>query len=155
MNRIKKFFILFFILTFAPSAFASANLDLWKRDYQLYGYCGHCAELLSFTENKNRASFSEYSLEGRAGYYTINLKGSKGVAVTLFGLEDFKTKRGYLVIVKEDDQDIEITNLEGFSSGKWTTMKSETGGQYSVYYDHHQDFKSLITSVQWGKGPQS
>lgn len=155
MSNFRKLFIFLFILTFPTSAFASANLDLWKRDPFLYGYCGHCAELLSFSENKDRASFSEYSLWSRSGYYTINLMGSKGTAVTLFGLEDFKTERGYLVIVKEDDKDLEITNLEGFSPGVWTTVHPETGGNYSVFYLPHQDFKSLIASVQWGRGPQS
>ena len=155
MINSKRVLILLFVLTFPVSAFASANLDLWKRSQFYYGPCGHCAELLSFSENKDRASFSEYSLQDRSGYYTINLTGSKGTAVTLFGREGFNTENGYLVIVKEDDKNIEITDLEGFSPEVWTTVNHEREGSYSVFYHPHQNFKSLITSTQWGKGPKS
>jgi hypothetical protein len=157
MNSYKRLFILLFILMFPAFAFASgkANLDLWKRDPFLYGSCGHCAELLSFTENKDRADFSSYGYQYSSGYYTINLKGAKGTAVTLFGMEDFRTTRGYLIVVKEDDKDIEITDLEAFPPSTWTTVDSEAGGKYSAYYLPHQDFKALIASIKWGKGPQS
>ncbi len=157
MNSCKKLFILLFVLMIPGAAFAAgkANLDLWKRDPFLYGLCGHCAELLTFPGNKDRADFSEYSLQARSGYYTINLTGPKGTAVTLFGLDDFRTERGYLVIIKEDDKDIEVTDLEGFSPETWITVDHETEGKYSAYYLPHQNFKALIASIQWGKGPQS
>ena len=157
MNGFKKLIILLFILMFPTAAIASskASLDLWKRDPFLYGPCGHCAELLTFPGNKERADFSEYGFHEQSGYYTINLTGPKGTAVTLFGLQDYRTDSGYLVIIKEDDEDIEITDLESFPSEVWTTTKNETGGNYSVFYLSHQNFKSLIASVQWGKGPQS
>lgn len=157
MNSFKSLFILLFILIIplAASASSKANLDLWRRGLFYYGACGHCAELLSFTENKDRADFSEYGLGLHSDYYTINLRGPKGTAVTLFGLNNFRTDRGYLVIVKEDDKDIEITDLEDFPPRIWTTMDSETGGRYSAYYHPHQNFKALIESIKWGKGPQS
>jgi len=157
MTSYKKIFILLFALMLPSIVFASAkaNLDLWKRGLFYYGSCGHCAELLSFTENKDRADFSEYGLGLHLDYYTINLKGPKGTAVTLFGLDNFRTERGYLVVVKEDDKDIEITDLEDFPSNTWTTVDSETGGKYSAYYHPHQNFKALIESIKWGKGPQS
>lgn len=157
MTSYKKIFILLFALMLPSIVFASAkaNLDLWKRGLFYYGSCGHCAELLSFTENKDRADFSEYGLGLHLDYYTINLKGPKGTAVTLFGLDNFRTERGYLVVVKEDDKDIEITDLEDFPSNTWTTVDSETGGKYSAYYHPHQNFKALIASIKWGKGPQS
>ncbi len=157
MNGHKKLFILLFVLMIPATTFASdkANLDLWRRSLFYYGSCGHCAELLSFSENKDRADFSEYGFDQHSDYYTINLKGPKGTAVTLFGLNDFRTERGYLVIVKEDDKAIEITDLENFPADTWTTVDSETGGKYSVYYLAHQNFKALISSVKWGKGPQS
>jgi hypothetical protein len=158
MRNFNKYFLFLYILIIPTVTFASGasgNLDLWKRDPFLYGYCGHCAELLSFTENRDRASFSEYNLQERSGYYTINLRGSKGIAVTLYGQEDFKAENGYLVIIKEDNKDLEITNLEGFPPGVWTTINPQVGGKYSVFYQPHQDFKSLVASIQWGKGPQS
>ena len=83
-------------------ASGKANLDLWKRDPFLYGPCGHCAELLSFTENKDQADFSSYVYQNSSGYYTINLKGAKGTAVTLFGLDDFQKGRGASVCVQRD-----------------------------------------------------
>jgi hypothetical protein len=157
MIGFKNFFILLFILIFPTTAFATAkaNLDLWKHDYNYYGKCGHCAPLLSFPGNDSRADFSEYSWWSRSGYFTINLRGPKGTAVTLFGRENFATENGYLVIVKLDDQDIEITDLEGFAPEEWTTLNDETSGNYSAYYLPYQNFKSLIASFQWGKGPQS
>ncbi|MBT3510589.1 MAG: hypothetical protein HN472_13705 [Nitrospina sp.] len=155
MNNFKKFFIFLFILATPFSAFASANLDLWKRNQFNYGPCGHCAPLLSFPGNKDRTDFREYSLQTRDGYFTINMSGPKGTAVTLFGQEGFATNNGYLVIVKEDDKDIEITDLEGFSPGKWTTVKDDYYGNYSAFYIPYQNFKSLIASIKWGKGPQS
>ncbi|MBT3922629.1 MAG: hypothetical protein HOF21_08645 [Nitrospina sp.] len=155
MRNFKKFFISFFILAIPASTFASANLDLWKRNQFDYGPCGHCAYLLSFTESKDRADFSEYSLHTREGYYTINLSGPKGTAVTLFGQEEFATNNGYLVIVKEDNKDIEITDLEAFAPGEWTSVNDDYYGNYSVFYTPHQNFKSLIASIKWGKGPQS
>jgi hypothetical protein len=157
MNDLKKFLIVLFVLTLPTTAFASAkaNLDLWKRSLHYGGPCGHCAPLLSFSANKDRSSFSEYSLDGRSGYYTINLTGPKGTAVTLFGREDFSTENGYLIIMKEDNESIEINDLEMFSPGVWTKVESPTGGSYSAFYLPHQNFKSLIASIQWGKGPKS
>ena len=157
MNSFKKFIILFFVLMYPIVAVASSkvSLDLWKRDFQIYGLCGHCADLITFYDDRDRASFSEYSLRARDGYFTINLKGPKGTAVTLYGLEDFKTDSGYLVIVKEDDKNIEVTDLEAFPPGTWTTVDLERDGNYSVFYLPHKNFKSLINSIQWGNGPQS
>lgn len=157
MNDYKKFFIVLFLLIFPGVTFASgkANLDLWKRGLFYQGACGHCAELLSFSENKDRADFSEYGYDTQLDYYTINLKGPKGTAVTLFGQKGFQTDRGYLVIVKEDDKDIEITDLEGFAPKTWITVDHETEGHYSAYYSPHMNFKGLIASIKWGKGPQS
>jgi hypothetical protein len=157
MSGLKKLFLLLFILTFPTLSFASskANLDLWKRDLNYYGPCGHCAPLLSFPGNKDNADFSEYSWRQRSGYFTVNLRGPKGTAVTLFGRENFDLDGGYLIIVKEDEDDIEINDLEESSPGSWTTVNPETGGSYSVFYAPYQNFKSLIASVKWGKGPQA
>ncbi len=144
--------MLFSVNSFAGS---KASLDIWKRDPYNYGLCGHCAELISTPVYKDRPDFYPYNLRAQSGYYTINLTGPKGTAVTLFGREDFETESGYLVVVKEDDLDIEIMELESFPADKWTTVEQEKGGSYSVFYKPHPNFKSLIASIQWGKGPQA
>ena len=106
MNGFKKLIILLFILMFPTAAFASgkAQLNLWKKDLFYYGLCGHCAELVSSVENKDRTDFFPYDNLGlRSGYFVADLAGPAGTSVTLYGLEDFRTNHGYLVIVKKDD----------------------------------------------------
>ncbi len=149
--------ILFFILMFPTAAFASdkAQLNLWKKDPFRYGRCGHCAKLVSAAENKDLADFFPFvNLELQSGYFVADLTGPTGTSVTLYGLKDFRTDRGYLVIVKKDDSIVEIDDLEAFAAGKWTDVEKEQGA-YSVFYHPHENFKSLIASIRWGKGPQS
>lgn len=153
MNGFKKLIILLFILMFPTAAFASgkAQLNLWKKDLFYYGLCGHCAELVSSVENKDRTDFFPYDNLGlRSGYFVADLAGPAGTSVTLYGLEDFRTNHGYLVIVKKDDSMVEIDDLGAFAAGEWTDVEKEKGA-YSVFYHPHQNFESLISSVKWGK----
>mgnify|MGYP006434337341 FL=1 len=157
MKGYKKLIILLFILMFPTASFASgkAQLNLWKKDPFYYGPCGHCAELVSSVENKDRTDFFPYdNLDLRSGYFVADLIGPAGTSVTLYGSEDFRTNHGYLVIVKKDDSIVEINDLEAFTADEWTDVENEKGA-YSVFYHPHENFKSLVASLQWGKGPQS
>ncbi len=152
MNGLKKLGVLFFILTFPSLAIGSGNaqLELWKRSEFLYGPCGHCADLITIKNNKNWADFIHYDLSASDGYFTANLNGPAGTSVTLYGLEDFKENQGYLIIIKKDDSAIEIEDFTAFAPGQWTEIDKEAGS-YSVYYQPHQNFKSSVSSVKWGK----
>jgi hypothetical protein len=152
MKRIQKLCILFFILMLPTAAMASSNalLELWKRSEFLYGKCGHCADLIPIKNNRDWADFLPYNLKTRAGYFTANLKGPAGTSVTLYGQEDYRKNRGYLIITKKDDSMIEIEDLEAFTPGKWTEV-DKVKGSYSVFYQPHQNFKTSVSSVKWGK----
>ncbi|MBT5471102.1 MAG: hypothetical protein HOK41_10915 [Nitrospina sp.] len=152
MNRYKQLGILFVILMFPSLAIGAGNaqLELWKRSEFLYGPCGHCADLITIKDNKNWADFTPYDIKARDGYFTANLNGPAGTQVTLYGLEDFRKKQGYLIIIKKDDSAIEIEDFTAFAPGIWTEVDKETGS-YSAFYQPHQNFKSSVSSVKWGK----
>jgi hypothetical protein len=140
---------------FSSLAFASppAELNLWKHDPFFYGPCGHCGDFVRFTENKDRADFTDFNLYTQAGYYSAVLYGPKSSTMTLFGEQDYQTDRGYLIIVKKDDTVVQIDDLDGFTPGKWTDVKAEKGwsGVYSVYYQPYPRFKNNVQSGKWGK----
>ncbi len=130
-----------------------AELQLWKRDPFFYGSCGHCADFYRFVENRDTRDFSEFHLYLQTGYYTAVLRGSAGTTVTLFGNQDFKTDKGFLIVQKKDDALVEIDDLEAFPPKTWTTVASEKGttGSYSAYYHPYENFKTRIASVRWGR----
>jgi hypothetical protein len=152
MKRFQKLCMLLSILMLPTTAMASSSalLELWKRSEFLYGKCGHCADLISIKNNRDWADFLPYNLTTRDGYFTANLNGPAGTSVTLYGQEGYRKNRGYLIIIKKDASMIEIENLEAFAPGKWTEVDKEKGG-YSIFYQPHQNFKTLVSSVKWGK----
>ena len=152
MHKFERIFILLFILIFPAPAMASngALLELWKRPDFLYGKCGHCADLISIKNNRDWADFLPFNFTTRDGYFTANLRGPAGTSVTLYGQEDFRESRGYLVIIKKDDLMVEIDNLEAFVPGQWTEVDKEEGS-YSAFYQPYQNFKRFVSSAKWGK----
>ena len=91
MKPFSGLFILLFIIAAPLIAFASgkAELNLWKRDPNWYGPCGHCADFINFYENENRKDFFNWTSYTQTGYYTIDLTGPEGTMVTLFGRQKF------------------------------------------------------------------
>ena len=153
MNRLKTFSILLFILMFPASALASSysQLELWKRyDKFTGGPCGHCADLITIKDNKDWADFLPYNNATSDGYFTANLNGPADTLITLYTLKDFRENMGYLIIMKKDDAAVEIDDLLTFPPGEWTEVKKEKGS-YSVFYQPHEVFKFMISSVKWGK----
>ncbi len=152
MKGLKKLIVLFLVLIFPTAAIASGNaqLDLWKKDPFKGGACGHCADLIKFKSSRDYSDFTPFNPESQSGYFIANLTGPAGTLVTLYGLEDFHTNSGYLVIVKKDDSIVEIEDLEAFTPGQWTEVAKDKGG-YSAFYQPHENFKSLVSSVKWGK----
>ena len=152
MKFFKNALILLAVLSFPVLAFSSGKteLNLWKRNDNLYGPCGHCADFVNFSENENRKDFSEFNLYDQDGYYTVNLTGSAGTMVTLYGDRGFDTDHGYLVIVKKDDRMVEVEDLEAFAPGQWVDINTQEGS-YSAFYRSNQNFKTRVASVKWGK----
>lgn len=152
MKIFQNLCIMLLILMLPTTSMASSNalLELWKRSEFLYGKCGHCADLVSIKNNKDWADFQPYNLTTRDGYFTVNLNGPAGTSVTLYGQEEYRKNRGYLIIIKKDSSMIEIEDLEAFTPGKWTEVDKEKGA-YSAFYQPHQNFKTLVSSVKWGK----
>lgn len=142
-----------FILT--PLALASNGIELklWKKDPFFYGACGHCGDFERFAGNRDRGDFSEFDLYMASGYYTLDLSGPAGTTVTLFAGKDFKTDWGYLIITKKDDAQIILSDLENFPAKQWVEGQGEENGmgKFTAYYFPHQNFKSNIASVKWGK----
>jgi hypothetical protein len=155
MNSLKKILAVFLLSAFASSALGStrAELDLWKYDPFLYGKCGHCGDFYKFKPNKDRSKFTDFSLYLQTGYYSAVLHGPAGTMVTLFGRQNFKTQRGYLIIVKKDNSVVQVPDLEAFAPGRWIDeeAKEGTSGAFSVFYSPYQYFKNNVGSVKWGK----
>jgi len=148
------FGILFLSLVSTDFALAGqTELLLWKRDPFFYGACGHCADFVSFDKDENRGDFSSFPYYYQTGYYTINLSGPKGTAVTLFGDKNFSADHGYLTLIKLDAGPIEIENLEGFEANSWITRKAgeNDSGAYRAFYHPYPQFKTRIASVKWGE----
>jgi hypothetical protein len=153
MNRLKIFSILLFILMFPASTLASSQgqLELWKRyDKFMDGPCGNCADLVTINSNRDWPDFLPQDITMREGYFTANLNGPTGTLITLYTLKDFRENMGYLIIMKKDDAAVEIDDLLTFPPGEWTEVKKEKGS-YSVFYQPHEVFKFMISSVKWGK----
>ena len=155
MNSLKKILVVFLLSLIATPAFGSARaeLDLWKYDPFFYGKCGFCGDFYRFKPNKDRSRFTDFSLYLQTGYYSAVLHGSAGTMVTLFGRQNFKTQRGYLIIVKKDNSVVQVPDLEAFAPGRWTDEKSKKGksGAFSVFYAPYKNFKNNVSSVKWGK----
>ena len=153
MNRLKTFGILIFILIFPSPSLASSygQLELWKKyDKFMNGPCGHCADLITIRNDRDWANFLPYDLSTREGYFTANLNGPAGTLITLYTLKDFQKNMGYLIIMKKDDSTVENDDLLAFPPGEWTEVKKEKGS-YSAFYQPHEVFKFMISSVKWGK----
>ena len=117
MKFFKNALILLALLSFPILAFSSGKteLNLWKRNANLYGPCGHCADFVNFSENENRKDFSEFNLYDQDGYYTVNLTGSAGTMVTLYGDKGF----AYSVFYRPN-QNFK-TRVASVKWGKWGT----------------------------------
>jgi len=140
---------------FSFPAFASpaAELNLWKHDPFLYGPCGHCGNFVQFKANKNREEFKDFNLYTQTGYYSVVLYGPANTTMTLFGEENYRTDKGFLIIVKKDDTVVQIENLDEFPPGKWVDVKAQKrwSGAYSVYFQPYPLFKNNVRSGKWGK----
>ena len=55
------------------------------------------------------------------------------------------------MVIKKDDKAIEIEDLKSFPPNRWVNKKDENGGSYSANYSPHQNFKTRIASVKWGR----
>jgi len=135
------------------SAWGKTELNLWKFSPFRYGSCGFCGDFVGFDENENRGEFTNFNLYYQDGYYTATLKGPAGTTVTLFGGQDYRADRGYLVIVKKDSSTVKIDDLEAFAPGRWVEQEAREGssGAVSVYYQSSPNFKSNVASVKWGQ----
>ena len=155
MKSLVNWTLVAFFTFFSSLAFASstAELNLWKHDPFFYGPCGHCGDFVRFKENKDRSSFTDFNLYNQSGYYSAVLYGPRDTTMTLFGGMEFKTDKGYLIIVKKDDSVVQIENLEGFTPGEWIDIEATKGwsGAFSVYYQPYSQFKNNIASGKWGK----
>lgn len=153
----KLIFILLSLFLFASTDFAlsanEAELKLWKRDPFWYGACGHCGNFEQFIGNRDSWDFSEFDLYRASGYYTLDLTGPADTTVTLFARKSFQTDSGFFILIKKDDAQITILDLENFPPESWVERKGDKngGGVFSAYYHPYQNFKSNIASVKWGK----
>ena len=143
--------VLFFLAT-PVMATQKAELWLWKFDEFLSGKCGWCGDFVTFKEGENRSSLSDFSLYGQDGYYAVSLKGPSKSTITLFGTEDFTTKQGFLIIIKQDNKTVSIDDLEAFIPETWVKVEAQEGvsGAYSAYYHPYPSFKNYIRSGKWG-----
>ena len=129
---------------------AKTVLRLTKVDPQ-YFICMPCQDFIWFDHHKNRRNFREYGLYLQSGYYHLDLKGSKGTLITLFGAEAFEINGGFLIIQKEDDVLVTIDDLESFPVKQWYRVepKGTTNGGYRVFYQPASNFKENIASIRW------
>ena len=143
--------VLFFLAT-PVMATQKAELWLWKFDEFLSGKCGWCGDFVTFKEGENRSSLSDFSLYYQDGYYAVSLKGPSKSTITLFGTEDFTTKQGFLIIIKQDHKTVSIDDLEAFIPETWVEVEAQEGvsGAYSAYYHPYPSFKNYIRSGKWG-----
>tara|TARA_B100001013_G_scaffold316713_1_gene224225 strand:+ start:63 stop:599 length:537 start_codon:yes stop_codon:yes gene_type:complete len=143
--------VLFFLAT-PVMATQKAELWLWKFNEFLSGKCGWCGDFVTFKEGENRSSLSDFSLYDQDGYYAVSLKGPSKSTITLFGTEDFTTKQGFLIIIKQDNKTVSIDDLEAFIPETWVKVEAQEGvsGAYSAYYHPYPSFKNYIRSGKWG-----
>ncbi|NIU46376.1 MAG: hypothetical protein GWN72_20230 [Nitrospinaceae bacterium] len=96
-----------------------------------------------------RRDFQYYFCEGM---YTLTLKGPAGTTVTLFGLSDFRTNRGFLILKKKDARMVWLRHLERFPPNQWvTTGGGKDSGVYEAFYFPAPNFRRQVTSVKWGQ----
>mgnify|MGYP001266669163 CR=1 FL=1 len=126
-------------------------LRLTKVDPQ-YVICMPCTDFIWFYQNENRRNFREYALYLQSGYYHLDLLGTKGTSITLFGAEEFKLNEGFLILQKEDDKIVTIDDLEKFSPGRWHNVKAQKNlsGGFSAFYQPGLNFKERVSSFRWG-----
>ena len=130
-----------------------ASLYLQKVDPYLYGPCGWCSERFILRENDNRKDFNQYNSNTQTGSYQIDLTGPVGTAVTLYASQNYDLKHGYLIVIKQDDKPIAVSDLENLPSRQWVEVKGEdTGpGTYRIWYQPSSGFMEHIASVRWGQ----
>ena len=155
MNKINVCLVfLTAVLFLTPSKVVAqkTELNLWKFNEFWYGSCGFCGEFIALREDENLSSMTDFSLYNQDGYYTVILKGSSEIIITLFGANDFSTEQGFLSITKRDDKTISIDDLEAFRPNTWVEVEAKEGvsGAYSAYYHPYPRFKNNIRSVNWG-----
>jgi hypothetical protein len=153
MKKLTSLSILLLILIFPAHGLTSnhSQLELWKKyDKFMDGPCGHCADLVTINNDRDWPDFLPQDITTREGYFTANLNGPAGTLITLYTLRDYRENMGYLIIKKKDDSTVEIDNLLAFPPGKWIEVKKEKGS-YSAFYQPHEVFKFMISSVKWGK----
>jgi hypothetical protein len=124
---------------------------LWHHDPYAHGLCDDCPGLIKIYPDDNPGDLFEYPFHLRSGYYTAALFGPTGTKTTLFGDINYKTDRGYLVLIKTDDDPIEVDDLEGFSPNQWVEVphRRDASGGYKAYYSPHEFFKEQISSLKW------
>lgn len=165
MNRWATFLFIFCLITIGSTVTltakevslnwnwgrAEAVARLSKVDPQ-YFLCMPCQDFIWFDQDRNRENFREYGLYLQSGYYHLDLKGTKGTLITLFGAESFNLNEGFLVIQKEDDAIVTIDNLENFPVNQWHKVEpqGDTNGSYRVFYQPALNFKENIASIRWG-----
>lgn len=158
MKSLKTILVFLILSGITSSAFGSslAELKLWKHDPFFYGSCGHCGDFYRFKPNRDRSNFTDFNLYLQSGYYSVVLDGPARTVVTLFGAQNFNTKRGYLIIVKKDDSIVQVPDLEDFDPGQWIDQDAKEGwsGAFSVFYAPCKNFKNNVASVKWGKWGQ-
>jgi len=126
------------------------ELYLYKRDPNLLGTCGRCANEFALEGHQNRTDISDYSSYLQTGYYHMAMYGPPAT-VTLFGKENYKTDGGFLVVIKMDERPIVIPELDIFPPYQWTEIEppGQQTGTFRVYYAPHEFFKNNVTSIKW------
>jgi len=143
-------FVLLLLISTSQCFASQTELRLWKRHQYTYGSCGDCAMFTCFHGGNDSWDFSEFSHYYQDGYYTVNLSGPAGTAVTLYGARNFNEERGFMVIVKKDDRLIEVEELESFPNEKWSTVSAtEDNGAYDIFYKSYPRFSRNIGSIAW------
>jgi len=160
-THLKLGLIVLSILFYAGNLTASATgeLLLWKKDPFLTGPCGHCSDLFSLNQGKDVKDLDYANFKTQWGFFTLDLRGSAGTTITLFGAPGHGKNRGYLTLVKKDDAVISIDDLGAFAPGIWVDVpaRGKDAGGYSVWYQPHANFTSSVSSVLWGswwEGPR-
>ena len=141
------------LIILARHAFAThlTELYLWKRDPNLIGACGRCANAYVLEGHQDRWDISDYPSFLQTGYYYMALYGPPETTVTLFASRNYTTERGFLIVIKLDKRPVLIRDLEEFPKNEWVARDptEEGTGSFRAYYFPHKFFKGSITSVKW------